>query len=83
MKNWLLIILLAGSISFLTACNGDHSTRSNIDTVKNAYGADVNDTTGASNKSIDTGKMTSADNSASGGTKINKDTTKQKALPKK
>lgn len=90
MKNILIITLLAGSIYALTSCSGDHSSRSNIDTVKNKYGSGINDTANVSEKNIDTGKVTtttgdasSVDNSASGGTKISKDTTQQKTPAKK
>lgn len=90
MKNAFIITLFAGSIYALAGCSGDHSTRSGIDTVKNRYGSTINDTTKASEKNIDTGKVTtttgdasSIDNSASGGTKISKDTAKQKTPAKK
>jgi hypothetical protein len=90
MKNIFIITLLAGSIYALAGCNGDHSAHSNIDTVKNRYGSGINDTTKVSGKNIDTGKVTSTtgdassiDNSASGGTKMSKDTIRPKAPAKK
>lgn len=80
MKNIAYIIVLLVAFCWLASCNGDHSTRSNIDTVKNQYGAD----TAKSNKAnIDTGIAKSEDNSASGGTKALKDTSKQKDTSKK
>ena len=86
MKKKLLIILIIGASCSLVACSGDHSTRSGVDTVKSRYGSEINDTTGASKKTIDTSKMTTTtgdasdlDNSGSGGTKIEKDSTKKPA----
>lgn len=85
--NKFLIILAIAITGSLAACNGDHSTRSGIDTVKSKYGS-VDDTTGASKKSVDTNKVTATtgdasdlDNSASGGTKVEKDTSHK--TPKK
>ncbi len=84
MKKRVSVILIIGLAGSLAACGGDHSTRSNIDTVKNRYGSELNDTTGVSKKTIDTSKVTATtgdasdlDNSGSGGTKAEKDTTKK------
>jgi hypothetical protein len=78
--NKFLIIPLIAVTGSLAACSGDHSTRSGIDTVKSRYGS-INDTSGASKKNVDTNKVTATtgdasdlDNSASGGTKVEKDT---------
>lgn len=87
MKNKFLILILACVVYLLGACNGDHSTRVVRDTVKNRYHSD---TTGISKSNIDTTKVTTTtgdastiDNSASGGTKIAKDTSKKKTELKK
>lgn len=87
MKNRVVIIFAITVIGLFAACNGDHATRSGIDTVKNQYGTD---TARVNKSSIDSGKVTTKtgdasnlDNSASGGTKIARDTLKQKTNPKK
>jgi hypothetical protein len=86
MKKQFLITYIAGMAILFSACNGDHSDRSGIDTVKNRYGTDTSKTPGSN---TDTGKITtttgdasSLDNSGSGGTKIAKDTSKQKSTRK-
>jgi hypothetical protein len=88
MKSRILILLLTSGW-LVIACNGDHSTRSGIDTVKNSYGVSDKDTAKTSKSNIDTGKITTTtgdastiDNSGSGGTKIAKDTSKQKGNQK-
>ena len=82
MKKKLLIIWIISASCSLADCDTGNSTRSGIDTVKSRYGSKINDTTGVSKKTIDTNKMTTTtgdasdlDNSGSGGTKIEKDTT--------
>jgi hypothetical protein len=87
MKIKFLIIILTSSIGLFAACNGDHSDRVVRDTIKNRYGSD---TTGISKTNVDTSKVTTTtgdasaiDNSGSGGTKIAKDTSKQKVEHKK
>lgn len=80
MKNRILIGVLICCSGLFAACNGDHSTRSNIDTVKNQYGAD---TAKANRSTVDTSKVKSPDSSATGGIKAAKDTAKQKTNPKK
>jgi hypothetical protein len=84
MKKKLLIILIISASCSISACSGDHSTRSGIDTVKSRYGSKTSETTGVAKKTIDTSKMTATtgdasdlDNSGSGGTKVEKDTTKK------
>ncbi|MFI5163111.1 MAG: hypothetical protein ACHQHN_17655 [Sphingobacteriales bacterium] len=88
MKNLILIIFFAGSI-LITSCHTGSNPQSGKDTVKNIYGG-ANDTTNASKSNIDTSKMTTTtggasdeDDGGSGGTKIAKDTSKQKVQPKK
>jgi len=83
MKTWLIIACFAFAGGALTACGGDNGAHSGRkDTVSSRYG-DANDTNGAAKSSIDTGKMTSQDNSASGGTKAGKDTLVKKGPVKK
>lgn len=84
MKKKLLIISIIGASCSVLACSGDHSTRSGTDTVKSRYGSKTSETSGVSRKTIDTSKMTATtgdasdlDNSGSGGTKIEKDTSKK------
>jgi hypothetical protein len=86
--NKFLIVLSIAALSSLAGCKGNNSVRSGGgDTVKNQYGS-VNDTTGVSKKTVDTNKMSATtgdasdlDNSASGGTKVEKDTSHK--TPKK
>ena len=80
MKNKLLIAITAVSLGLFTACNGDHSTHVERDTVANRYGTD---TAKVEKSNIDTSKVTSSDNSASGGTKTAKDSSKKQTEPKK
>jgi hypothetical protein len=80
MKNKFLIVILVIGIAVFAACNGDHSTRVVRDTVGNRYGAD---TAKVEKSNIDTAKVSSPDNSASGGAKAVKDSSKQKVVPKK
>jgi hypothetical protein len=87
MKNRALIITLFISAFLFAACNGDHSSRVVKDTVKNIYGTD---TAKVEKSNIDTSKVTSTtgdasslDNSASGGTKTAKDSSKKKSDQKK
>lgn len=80
MKNPLLIFALAAFCLITTSCGGNGAHQGK-DTVKNVYGS-ANDTTGSSEGTIDTSKVSSADNSASGGTKAMRDTGKQHAPAK-
>jgi hypothetical protein len=73
MKNKFLIIIFAISACAFVSCNGDHSTRVVRDTVSNRYGAD---TAKVEKSNIDTAKISSPDKSASGGTPIAKDSSK-------
>ena len=82
MKKWLIITCLAFPSAIIAACSGDNGAHSGKDTVKNVYGSD-NDTNGSAKSTIDTGKMTSKDYSASGGTKTGKDTGAKKDSVKK
>ncbi|HEY4194472.1 MAG TPA: hypothetical protein VGM63_02995 [Mucilaginibacter sp.] len=75
MKNKFLIQIAAVSFSLLAACGGDHSTHVVRDTTANQYGTD---TAKVEKSNIDTSKITSPDNSASGGTKAAKDSSKKK-----
>ncbi len=74
MKNKLLIVILAMSTTVFAACNGDHSTRVVRDTVSNRYGVD---TAKVERSNMDTAKILSPDNSASGGASLVKDSSKQ------
>ena len=74
MKNKFLIIIFAISSYVFTGCNGDHSTRVERDTVSNRYGVD---TAKVEKSNIDTAKILSPDNSASGGAELIKDSTKK------
>jgi hypothetical protein len=86
MRSISLIILLTIVTCMLAACTGDHTAKSGLDTVKNGYKVD---TAKVSKSNIDTSKVNTKagdaalDNSASGGTKNLKDTTKQMVKPKK
>ena len=80
MKNKFLIVIFVINACAFVSCNGDHSTRVVRDTVSNRYGAD---TAKVEKSNIDTAKVTSPDKSASGGTPIAKDSSKQKVAPKK
>ncbi|MBS1531975.1 MAG: hypothetical protein JSU01_16870 [Bacteroidetes bacterium] len=77
MKKWFLIAVFALFSFVFTACgnNGAHSGKP--DTVGNRYGS-ANDTNGSAQRTIDTGKVTSKDYSASGGTVKEQDTSKRK-----
>lgn len=73
----------------IASCHTGSTSSRGKDTVKNNYGA-ANDTAQASKSNVDTTKITAKtgdasdiDNSASGGTKISKDTVKQKFTPKR
>lgn len=69
------------------ACSGDHSDRTNRDSVANRYGTDTAKTTktnqDTSKVTTTTGDASSLDNSASGGTKVAKDTSKKDSLKQK
>lgn len=65
-----MFIIIAASIAcFFTACSGDRNPQNGKDTVTNTY--KVKD-----NSKLDTGKTTSSDNRASGGTRLMKDTSR-------
>ena len=64
MKIRIIIITLVCSISLLSACSGDKSTRTSKDT-GDRYGVKPDDTS-----KVDTSKVKSSDYSGSGGTKI-------------
>lgn len=74
MKNKLLIVIFAISACAFVSCNGDHSTRVVRDTVSNRYGVD---TAKVERSNMDTAKILSPDNSASGGASLVKDSSKQ------
>jgi hypothetical protein len=80
-KNPLLIIAFAVS-SIVISCSGDNGARKGKDTVKSVYGS-ANDTTGSAQSTIDTAKVNSADSSASGGTKVTRDTARHHKPVKK
>jgi hypothetical protein len=87
MKYKLLTTITTACFGLFAACNGDHSTRVVRDTVANRYGTDTAKT---EKTNLDTAKITSAtgdassiDNSASGGTKTAKDSSKRKKEAKK
>jgi hypothetical protein len=87
MKNKLLSLAFAGSIALLSACGGYHSDKTNRDSVGNRYGTDTAKTAktnqDTSKVTTTTGDASSLDNSASGGTKTIKDSSKQSAHSKK
>jgi len=75
MKNKLIASLMILSVSFIMACNGDHSANGGEDTAKTKRDAPSNTDTSATTTA--TGDASTVDNSASGGTKIaKKDTVK-------
>jgi hypothetical protein len=76
MKTKIIIIALACTTAFFTSCSGGNNPSNPKDTVNNRYGA-AKDTS-----KIDTSKVTGADNSATGGTKNSKDTTKKDSAKK-
>jgi hypothetical protein len=87
MKSKFLIAIVSVCLVLIIACNGDHSTHVVRDTVGNRYGTD---TAKIEKTNLDTSKVTtttgdasSIDNSASGGTKVAKDSSKKKTEPKK
>jgi hypothetical protein len=71
MKNKIIIAALACVVSLFVACSGDHTSQNGKDTVNNTYKV-AKDTS-----KMDTGKATSSDNSASGGSDLMKDTSKK------
>ena len=87
MKSKFLIAIVSVCLGLIIACNGDHSTHVVRDTVGNRYGTDTAKT---EKTNLDTSKITTAtgdassiDNSASGGTKTAKDSSKDKVTQKK
>ena len=76
MKNKIILMVLACSFSFLTACSGDRTPQNGKDSVDNHYYVSKD------TSKVDTSKIISSDNSGSGGTKIAKDTSKR-ITPKK
>lgn len=81
-KSPALIFALTLFCSVLASCSGDNGAHKGKDTVKSVYGP-ANDTAGSSESTIDTSKVKSADNSASGGAKAIGDTGKQHIPVKK
>jgi hypothetical protein len=75
MKNKLIILTLSAGICIFTACSGDQTPQTGKDTIHDRYGV------GKDTSKVDTSKITSGDNSASGGTNLVKDTSK-KQTPK-
>jgi len=75
MKNKLIILILSAGLCAFTACSGDQTAQTGKDTVNNRFGV-AKDTS-----KMDTSKIKSGDNSASGGTNAVKDTSK-KSIPK-
>ena len=74
MEKKIFIIALACA-GLLASCSGDRTPQKGKDTIHNTYGA--KDTSKA-----DTGKITSGDNSASGGVNALKDTAKKDTAKK-
>lgn len=79
MKNKVLSILLSAGMILVTACHSGGNGKARPDTVNNTYGV------GRDTSKTDTSKVTSTtgdagnlDNSASGGTKVEKDTAREK-----
>ncbi len=72
MKKLIIIPVLTMSISIFVACGGDHTAKNAPDTGKDTYKV------GKDTSKPDTGKATSADHSADGGSDLVKDTTKHK-----
>lgn len=77
MKKWLIIACLACCSALTGACGNNGAHKGEKDTVSNRYGS-ANDTNGSAKGTIDTSKITSRDNSASGGTKALTDTSGKK-----
>jgi hypothetical protein len=73
MKIKIIITALTCCIGLFASCGGGRNPQSGKDTVNNRYGVSKD------TSKIDTGKVTSPDNTASGGTNIAKDTSKQAA----
>jgi len=79
MKTKIFVPLLFSLVGVIAACRGDHSANSGKDTAKQHYNAP---------SSLDTSKVNTPgsdaglDNSASGGTKIAKDSTQLKTNKK-
>jgi hypothetical protein len=73
MKNKLIILTLSAGICLFAACSGDQTAQTGKDTVNNRFGV------GKDTTKVDTAKITSGDNSASGGANLVKDTSKKQA----
>ncbi|QQL48387.1 hypothetical protein [Mucilaginibacter ginkgonis] len=81
MKNFKLIICGVAGAALFSACNGDHATRSGIDTASaTAIGPnyDVRTNIDTSKTTNGMGDATLLDNTASGGVLVVKDTTHMK-----
>ncbi|WP_259071467.1 hypothetical protein HDF24_25810 [Mucilaginibacter sp. X4EP1] len=76
MKNKIILLSLTGVMCLLAACSGDQTAQKGRDTGTNTYSV------GKDTAKMDTSKATSADNSASGGAELEKDTSKKAALKK-
>ena len=70
MKNIKLLFAMLFIAGVFSACGGDHNAKNGQDTAKNSYQVPPD------SSKLDTGKVTSPDNSASGG--ANLDTSKAK-----
>ena len=66
-----MALSILAAVTF-NSCMGDHASNKGRDTEQNSYHV------AADSSKIDTSKVTSADNSASGGTSLVKDTSKMK-----
>ena len=82
MKNKLLTLIIVSCAVLLSACSCGHSDKTNRDSVTNRYGTDTAKTAKTNQDTAKvtttTGDASSLDNSASGGTKVAKDSSKQK-----
>ncbi|MEZ2334800.1 hypothetical protein AB6735_04160 [Mucilaginibacter sp. RCC_168] len=72
MKKKISVMLLACTVAAFFACNGDHSDRTVRDTAKNTHDS-VPSNIDTSKTTTTTGDASNLDNSASGGTRIAKD----------
>jgi len=70
MKNIILIAALICGIGFMSACSGNNSSKNSKDTVVNTY------KTPKDTSKMDTSKVSSADNTATGGAGNTVDTVK-------
>ncbi|MDN3551155.1 hypothetical protein [Mucilaginibacter aquaedulcis] len=75
MRKLLTTIFLLAPLSIMIGCNGDHSDRTVRDTAKNVHDS-VPSNIDTSKTTTATGDAGTLDNSASGGTKVAKDSGK-------